>query len=176
MRPCEAGRVPVGITAETEGPLPTALLPRRIDNTFRGRKLALWLFGLLVFMKSALALNSIFNGRSVATSADGIPLDTFGPDGAQAVVSLFAIWGLGHLTLCAVALLALVRYRAMVPLLFAVFLLEHLARRLILTLMPIVRTPGAPAPAINLLLLGLMVVGLVLSLYTRADVPEESTA
>jgi hypothetical protein len=72
------------------------LSPQRVDNTYRGYKLALWLFALLVLMKGVIALNSIFNGYSVASSADGIPLDTFTPAGAQTAVSLFAILGLSR--------------------------------------------------------------------------------
>lgn len=49
------------------------LLPQRIDNSYRGHKLALWLFGLIVLMKSAMSVNSILLGHKVATSADGIP-------------------------------------------------------------------------------------------------------
>ncbi len=69
------------------------LLPQRIDNTYRGYKLGLWLFALLVFVKVTMGLNCIFNGYSVASSADGIPLDTFPPDAAQTIVSDFALWG-----------------------------------------------------------------------------------
>ena len=35
------------------------ILPRSIDNTYRGHKLALWIFGLLVLMKSVIGVNSI---------------------------------------------------------------------------------------------------------------------
>ena len=45
------------------------LLPRHIDNTYHGYKLALWLFALLMLMKVAMSLNSIFNGHSVASSS-----------------------------------------------------------------------------------------------------------
>ncbi len=69
------------------------LLPQRVDNTYRGYKLALWLFGTVVLMKLAMSLNSIFNGYVVASSADGIPLHTFPSAAAQTVVALFAIWG-----------------------------------------------------------------------------------
>jgi hypothetical protein len=50
------------------------LLPQRVDNTYRGYKLAIWLFGAVVLMKLAMSLNSIFNGYVVASSADGIPV------------------------------------------------------------------------------------------------------
>jgi len=143
------------------------LLPRHVDNTYRGHNLALWLFALLLFMKIAMSLNSIFNGYSVATSADGIPLNTFTPAGAQAVVSLFAIWGLSHFMICLLCILVLVRYRSMVPFTFAVLLLEHLSRRLILHFLPIIRTGRPPGFYVNLILVALMIVGLALSLLSR---------
>ncbi len=147
----------------------TVLLPDRLDNRLPGRKIALWLFGVLVFLKAAIAGNSIFNGYTVATSADGIPLDTYAPDAAGAVVSFLAVWGLAQLVICVICGIALFRYRAMVPLLFAILLLEHLGRRLIFLLMPIARTGTQPASLINLALLTLMVAGLVLSLWPGRD-------
>jgi len=140
------------------------LLPRRVDNAYRGHKLALWLFGLLVFMKTSIGIGTIVNGRNAATSADGIPLDSFGPAGAQAFVSIFAAWGLAQVTIGLLCILVLVRYRALVPFMFALLLLEHLGRKLIFVVMPIARTGDAPGYFINLALVGLMVVGLVLSL------------
>jgi hypothetical protein len=142
------------------------ILPRQIDNAYRGHKAALWVFGVVVFMKTAMSLNSIFNGRQVAASADGIPLDSFTPAGAQAVVTLFAIWGLAHLAICALCIVVLVRYRAMVPLMLSLLLLEHVARRIIVWVMPIARTGTPPGLAVNLVLLALMAAGLALSLRT----------
>lgn len=142
-------------------------LPRQVDNTYRGYKLALCLLGLVVLMKVAMSVNSIFNGRKVAMSADGILLDTFTPAGAQAVVSLFAAWGLGQLMLCLLCIVVLARYRALVPFMFALLLLEHLSRRLIFLVMPIVRTGTPPGFFVNLALLALMVVGLALSLRSH---------
>ena len=143
------------------------LLPHRIDNTYRGHKLALWLFALLVLLKVTMSLNSIFNGYSVVTSADGIPLDTFPASAAQAVVSLFAILGLSNLMICLLCMLVLVRYRSMISFMFALLVLEHLSRRLIINLMPIVRSGTPPGSYVNLILLGLMIVGLALSLWSR---------
>jgi hypothetical protein len=140
------------------------LLPQRVDNTYRGHKLALWLFGAVVLMKLAMSLNSIFNGYVVASSADGIPLDTFPSSAARTVIALFAIWGLAHLMICLLCILVLVRYRSMVPLMLALLLLEHLSRKLILQFLPIVRTGTPPGFFINFILLALMIAGLSLSL------------
>ena len=140
------------------------LLPRHMDNTYHGYRLALWLFALLMLLKVAMSLNSIFNGHSVASSADGIPLDTFTPASAQAVVSMFAAWGLAQLTICLLCILVLARYRAMIPFMFALLLLEHLGRRLIFLAMPVVRIGAPPGSYVNLILIALLAVGLALSL------------
>jgi len=149
------------------------ILPQSIDNTYRGQRLGLWLFVPVLVVKTGIALGTIFNGRQAAQSADGIPLETFGAGGAQAVVALFAIWGLSQLVIGVFGLLALVRYRAMVSFMFFLLLLEHLARKWILLAMPIARTGSAPGGYINLALLVLMVVGLALSLWSRPDVPAQ---
>ena len=145
------------------------LFPKSADNAFRGNRLALWLLGILALMKAGIGANSIFNGRVVATSADGIPLDTFTPGGAQAVVSLFAIWGLSQLVICVFCLLVLLRYRALVPLMLAMLLLEHLFKKMILQFLPIAKVGAPPGHAVNLVLLALIVGGLVLSVWNRRE-------
>lgn len=146
------------------------LLPQRIDNTYGGHKLALWLFGLLVLMKTAMSVNSIFLGHKVATSADGIPLDTFPPTAAQTVLALFAIWGLAHVLICLLCVLVLVRYRALIPFMFLFLLLEHLGRKLVLHFIPIARIGAPPGSYVNLALLAVMIVGLALSLSRKSAV------
>ena len=149
----------------------SAILPDRIDNTYRGHKVALWLFGALLFMRAAIGVNSIINGYSVASGADGIPLDTYAPDAAQTVVTLFALLGLAALILCVLGVLALVHYRAMVPLLYALLLLEYVARKVILYLLPIAKTGTSSALFVNLVLLTLMIGGLALSVWRRERAP-----
>jgi hypothetical protein len=143
------------------------VLPSRIDNAYSGHALAVWLLGAVVVVKTGIALGTIFNGRTAAQSADGIPLDSFGAGGAAAVVALFAIWGVAQLVLSVLGVLALARYRAMIPLVFVLLLAEHLARKWVLLVKPIVRSGTAPGTYINLVVIVLMIVGLVLSLWRR---------
>lgn len=151
------------------------LLPRTIDNTYRGHRLAIWVLALLVLLKTIMSLNSIFNGYDVASSADGIPLDTYPPAAARTVVALFALLGLGHFVLCVLCVLVLVRYRSMVPFMFALLLLEHLSRRLILYVIPIARVGRTPGFAVNVILLVLMIVGLALSLRKTPEFRASAT-
>lgn len=140
------------------------LLPARIDNDFRGYRAALWLLGIHVALKLVMSLNSIFNARSVATGADGLRLDALPPDGAQALLLLFALVAIGQLFLTLLALLALVRYRAMVPLVFALLLLEQLCRRAVVFEYAVPREGAPVGTYINLGLTAILLIGLVLSL------------
>ena len=143
------------------------LLPRSIDNTYRGHKLAFVPFGLLVLMKCVIGVNSIVNGYAVMTTADGIPLDTFPAAATQCLVSLWALLGLSHLVLGLLCILVLIRYRSMIPLMFAVLLFQHLGGRLIAHYLPLVRTGAPPASIVNLTFLALTIFGLGLSLWKR---------
>ena len=143
------------------------LLPRRLDNEYRGSRLALWLFGLVIAMKSTQSLAIIFNGYSTASGADGIPLDSFAPVVAQTVVALFAQGSLWRLFFCLLCGIVLVRYRSAVPLMFGLLTLNYLAAQLILAFVPLPRVGAPIGPLVNLLLFALMLVGLGLSLWRR---------
>src|SRR5437764_14592583 len=92
------------------------LLPHTLDNTYRGYRAALWVLAILVAVKLVMGSNSALNPYSVATSADGIPLDTFTPAARQTVASLFATVGLSQLVLGLIGLLVLLRYRSAIAL------------------------------------------------------------
>lgn len=142
----------------------TDLLPSTIDNTYRGRLIGLWLFGLLA-VKVPMGVNVILNAASVATSADGIPVQSFGAAGASSFLSMFATWGLSQLLLGLCCVLVLVRYRSLVPFMFLLMLCEHVGRKAIQLFYPIASIGEPPGTYINAVLLGIMVLGLVLSLW-----------
>lgn len=143
------------------------ILPRSIDNTYRGQKVALWLLGFLVLIKSVIGVNSILNGADVMTRADGIALNTYPAAAAQNLIALWALLGLGHIVMAVLGVLVLIRYRGMASLMFALLLLSHLGGKLIGQFHPIVRTGAPPAFIVNFVLLTLIVVGLTLSLWRR---------
>ena len=143
------------------------LFPQPIDNTYRGYKIALWLFGLVVGVRITQSVLIIFNGYSTARDADGIPLDTFTPAAAQTVVALFAQGSLWRLTFSLLCVLVLVQYRSAIPLMFVLLLLNYLAALLIFQFVPLPRTGTPPGPIVNLIMFALMAIGLVLSLRSR---------
>jgi len=147
------------------------VLPQRIDNTYRGYKVALWLFGLVVGVMIAQSVAVIFNGYSTVVNADGIPLDTYLPAAAQTIVALFALRSLLRLIIALLCLLVLVRYRSAIPFMFVILVLNFLATQLILRFIPMVRTGRPPGPIVNLIMFALMIIGLVLSLRSRGIRP-----
>jgi hypothetical protein len=152
------------------------ILPKQFDNRFRGRKLALWIYCLLLFMNVSIALVAIFKGDGGAQSADGIPLDTFGDGGARTVIAVVAILGLAKLLLWSVGVLALFRHRAMIPLMYCVIVADQLGRKAIGLAKPIVRAGSPTGVYVNWAIIVLSIVGLVLALqgrgYRSAEEPE----
>ena len=143
------------------------LLPPCLDNTYRGRKLALWLFGIVVLIRSIQSVMIIVNGYSIARSADGIPLETYPAAAAQTILALFAISSLNRLLISLVCVVVLVRYRSAIPSMFVILALGYLVGEIILRFIPIVRVGTPPGPIVNLIMFALMIAGLVVSLWKR---------
>jgi hypothetical protein len=151
------------------------IFPRQLDNTYSGYRLAIWLFVPIVLVKLAMGanvagLNPWIDNRQVLKTADAIPLDTFGTEAASVVVFLFASWGLALLLLSLLGIVALIRYRAMIPLMYLVLAIEQIGRKGIGLVSPIVRAAESEALSagalINWGLTAALVIGLVLSLAT----------
>lgn len=151
-----------------------SVLPRHIDNTFRGHKLAVWLFVLILFVKTAQGMVVLFGGASVVSAADGIPLATYTLPAAQTIVSLWALLGLTRLFIGLLCLLVLVRYRSVMPFMFGLLLLQDVARQLVFHFLPIARVGTPPGPTVNFILMVLTIVGLVLSLLPKRNPPAQS--
>ena len=149
------------------------LFPARLDNDYRGLRLALWLFLPIVFMKLAISLLHIVSADGGAQSVSTIPLDSYSASAVQNVIAVFARMGLEQFLLGIVYVLALIRYRAMLPLMYAIAVSHDLAIEAISRFKPLALagTSGARTPALVLMVLA--IAGLILSLsgkgYSRAQ-------
>jgi hypothetical protein len=145
------------------------LFPKQFDNNYRGYALALWLLAPIALMILAQCVVSLVMTRDVLMGPDRIPVDTYDAPAAQTVIALFALAAVYRIVLPLMCLVALVRYRAMVPLMYLLLAAVSVANRVVLFLNPIVRN-DAPATgfAITLALLAAILVGLALSLATPA--------
>jgi hypothetical protein len=144
------------------------LFPARLDNQgYRGRAVTLWLFGLFLVLRAIMGVNGAVNTRAIATG-DGIRLDGFGEGAAETILLLFRNLSLAQLPLVAIGAVVLWRWRAMVPFLYLVLLADQAVRRLAALANPIARTEAASVGIwINLGILALLLVGFLLSLWSR---------
>jgi hypothetical protein len=148
------------------------LFPRVLDNDYRSHRAAPWLLAPVVLVKALMGfncagLNPFVDNREIMQGVDGIPLSSFPPQAAEMLVFMFSAWGLGLLLLSLVAAVALVRYRAMVPMAFLLLGAEQLGRQFMGSANPIERLASgnfSAALIINLTLSTILVVGFVLSL------------
>ena len=151
------------------------IFPAQIDNHYRGHKFALWLFGLLTFMNVGIALAAIFSKDGGAQSADGIPLDTFGAAGATTVIGVVALLGLAKLLLGLLYIMALVRYRSMIPLMYVLVVADQLGHKALGLMKPIIHVGNPTGFYVNLTIITLSIVGLVLSLRGKDYLPGPET-
>lgn len=142
-----------------------SLFPRVADNTYRGNRLALVLFGLLTALKLLIGMRSMLDPVAVAQGADGIPIDSFSPDAAREVLSTFSLLGMHFVMVAVLSLIVLWRYRTLVPMMFLLQLAFRGVSWLLKNANPgAITNPNAPGDIVSEVILGLTVAGLVLSL------------
>lgn len=143
------------------------ILPARIDNRYRGHPVGLWLFVPIAFQKVMMSLIHLFRADGGAQSLSAIPLDTYPASAVQNVVGLFARMGLEQLLLAALLVLVLFKYRAMIPLMYVVIVVNFFASRFVSDFKPLIRA-GTSSVGTPLLVVALLsILGLVLSLIGR---------
>lgn len=142
-------------------------LPKCINNHYRGKKLALWFFWVVVIIRASQGVSLIINGYSIVKDADGIPLETFPVAASQSIVGMFAISGGSRIVLSALAILTFLRYRSAIPLMFAVLALDQIAKELLLQFYPLYRIGNPIGPMVNLVLLFLTIIGFTLSVWGK---------
>lgn len=143
------------------------LLPREAGNDFQGHKSGLWILVILLLLLAAMSVNSVFNGHYVATKADGLPLDSFSAAGARVIIMFYAMWGVTQLTVVMFGIVALVRYRALVPITFLLLLTEQVFWRIVHYALPVSNQGDSGGSWFIYGLLALTFVGFILSLWKR---------
>ena len=137
------------------------LFPKQFDNTYQGYQVAIWLLVPIVLLKFAMGLNVAglnpwVSNSTVAETADGIPLASFGLEAASTVMFLFASWGLILFTLGLLGIVVLIRYRAMIPFLYLLISIEQFGRFWIAKTNPIVKA-AKTAVATDAIPVGVMI-------------------
>jgi hypothetical protein len=149
------------------------LLPPSINNDYRGNKLALWFFWIVVIMRGLQGSLLLIGGPSIVRDADGIPLETFPIDAAQSIVTVSMVSGLSRLVLSLLCVLVFIRYRSAIALMFLVLALDQLGKEILLFLYPLHRVGNPIGPTVNLALVFLTLAGLALSMWSKTKSSEK---
>lgn len=144
------------------------LLPERVDNDYRGHRVALWLFVPITALTLGRSAIHIFKHDGGAQSIATIPLDAMTSGGAEAVVLIFALWGLSQLLLGCVYVAVLWRYRTLLPLMYLLLLVEYAGRMALGAWKPMLTLETPPGATGNLVFIGLALILLPLSLRRPA--------
>ncbi len=152
------------------------LLPERIDNDYRGHPIALWVFYPVALVTLGRSLVHMFLADGGAQSIATIPLDAMTPNGAAAVILIFALWGLSQLLLGLVYVLVLWRYRALLPLMYLLLLVEYVGRLGLGAWKPMETLATPPGAIGNFVVIALGAAMLVLSLRPGREDPGDVRA
>jgi hypothetical protein len=145
------------------------LLPSVADNRFDGHPAAVWLFVPLALMKLLLGGVHMLRADGGAQSVSQIPLNAYPGGAVQNIVGLMARMGLEQFLLGALFLLVLLRYRALIPLMYAVMVLHYVGAKAVAAVKPLALAGPSGASGMHLLLAVLAVFGFVLALAPRGE-------
>ena len=140
------------------------LFPKNNVKTYRGNPIAKWVFGLITMVTIGRSLVHMFLPDGGAKSIATIPLESFTVDEADAVILIFALWGLSQLLIGFIYGLVLWRYQAFIPSMYLLLIIEYVMRIVLGVMKPIQTTGTAPGAIGNLIIVPIGIVMLVLSL------------
>ena len=145
------------------------ILPKQVDNQFKGYRLVAAVFAIIVVFTLARSLIHIFTPDGGASSIAGINTSV---DGGSNIVSMFAFWGLSQLLMGVVYLIVLLRYRSLIPLMFVFIFAEYSGRILIGLAKPLIVSHTPPGAIGDYILVPLTIIMLILSLLTPKKKPK----
>jgi len=137
------------------------LLPVQADNTIRGIKLPVYLFGLIAIVSTVRSCIHIFAPDGGAGSIAGMNLSV---TGANEVVFAFDLWGSAQLIYALIQLVVAFRYRTLIPFMYILLILETLLRMLVGHMKPVTFAHAPPGAIGNYVILPLAALMLILSL------------
>ena len=134
---------------------------------YAGHPLARWALLPIALFTIARSLIHMFAPDGGAQSIATIPLDAFTPNGAAAVVHLFALWGLSQLIIGIIYLAVIWRFPRLLPLMYLLLILEYGGRLLLTFIKPFETTGTAPGAIGNYILLPLSFLLFLFSLKKK---------
>ncbi|MBK7455913.1 MAG: hypothetical protein IPJ46_19990 [Anaerolineales bacterium] len=147
------------------------LLPAKIDNVIRGTKIPFYIFVIYAIVSTVRSCIHLLSPDGGAGTIAGMDLSVAGADG---IIFAFALWGSSQLLFALIQLLAVIRYRSLIPFMWLMLALEVLLRELVGAMKPVTFAHTPPGAIGNQLILPLAALMLVWSLWSASKSIEES--
>jgi hypothetical protein len=153
------------------------ILPEQASNDFRGGRIPIWGFCLMLLPVTFRSLVHLLKGDSGVNSIASIHIFEGEPDPNHVIYMFSSVGGAYQTIILVIYLIVLFRYRNLIPLMFVLMLVEIVFRMVVSTLHPLteefyVRTP--PGKFSNLPF-GLLSVAMLIISYrnvSRAEIRE----
>jgi hypothetical protein len=139
------------------------LLPAKADNAIHGSKWPYYLLILTAIVWTVRSCIHIFSADGGAGSIAGMDLAV---TGANEVIFAFALWGAEQLIYTLLQWIVILRYRSLIPLMWAVQLLETSGRILVGRLKPVSFAHTPPGAYGNYVFIILSILMLILALWS----------
>ena len=133
-------------------------LPSVANNTVRGTKIPSYLFALIAILSTVRSCIHVLAPDGGAGSIAGLDLNVAG---APAIIFSFALWGTAQLVYAFIQLAVAFRYRALVPPMYLLLIVETLLRMLVGHIKPVTFAHTPPGAIGNYVLLPLAALMLI---------------
>ncbi len=143
------------------------VLPKEINNDYKGRKIALYFFYFFTILTIVRSLIHIIAPDGGAQSIATIPLDTFTEEGASTIILIFSLWGLSQLIMGIFYVIVNWKYKSLIPLMYIFIFIEYFMRFVLGILKPIETTGTAPGAIIDYIFPPLVIILFLLSINSR---------
>ena len=129
---------------------PSLALPKTVTNEYKGKNIALYAFYIIIAITMGRSLIHMLAPDGGAQSIATIPLDNYSGAAKATVIYMFATWGLSQLIMGVFYLIAAVRYKSLIPLMYIFIAFEYLMRMVIGHMKPITLVGMAPGAVANI--------------------------
>ena len=146
------------------------LFPMNVNNTIRGTRIPVYIFALYAILSTVRSCIHLLSPDGGAGTIAGLDLSVAGADG---IIFAFALWGSSQLLFALIQLLAVIRYRSLIPFMWLMLALEVLLRELVGAMKPVTFAHTPPGAIGNQLILPLAVVMVIWSLWSSYKLKPE---
>lgn len=124
------------------------VFPRTVTNSYKGHKIVKWFLILLVLKSFVSGSIHMFAPDGGAQTIASIALDEFSHQASGTVITIFALWGMEQFIIGLVGLVVLIRYQSLIPMMWAIYTIEYVMRKLLHFITPGVYSLHTPPGAL----------------------------